>query len=351
MVFMTGNQYTFDTSSENELFRVKEIITEALFESNWFVSCGRIAEGILISIDKYQIGIVGTIFGILPQIYRKLSEKLNISDPRGYGLHDFVPYPLGITNMAANSNLRGNILEVFKVSSRKPIRVFFKLSNTPVMSSSMPSRYTLPALTGGSSVRASGSESHGTLSAVFNSQFGPVVLTNQHVVYTSSKGDAIEYNLNNSWPQIADYEDGILANIIVNGREVGLDAAISRLNANIDPTRCVIQSIGSVKNFDRPVLGEQVQKFGATSSLTHGSVSSLDVDVKTLINGKKTLLRNQIQIDAAQGDVFQMKGDSGSLLLNTNTVVLGILHSNANRDATAYASPWSAIESAFGLTF
>jgi hypothetical protein len=130
-----------------------------------------------------------------------------------------------------------------------------------------------------------------------------------------------------------------------------IDAAIAAVDPN--DVSADILNIGPIANtVVAPSIGLPVQKMGATSCLTTGTISM--VAVNGTVNyggGKKAKFINQIQID---GD-FGMAGDSGSLIVTQDSCpqAVGLLFAGGRlKDGTpvTIANPISAVLSGLNVS-
>lgn len=106
-----------------------------------------------------------------------------------------------------------------------------------------------------------------------------------------------------------------------------VDGALSTVNGR--GTACTIVDIGDVKGTAVPKLDDAVRKRGRTTLLTHGFVDAINGTVKIDYGdgiGTKTL-SDQIGIrpDTKQNPMFSDHGDSGSVVVNANNEVVGLL--------------------------
>ncbi|NHB83740.1 hypothetical protein G7085_00865 [Tessaracoccus sp. HDW20] len=107
-----------------------------------------------------------------------------------------------------------------------------------------------------------------------------------------------------------------------------------------------IQGIGNVKGTALAVAGMAVRKRGRTTELTYGNVVSVDATVQLNYGhdiGLRTL-KNQVRIatDTAQNPRFSNGGDSGSVVVNANNEVVGLLFAGSTDGSTTFANPIAA---------
>jgi hypothetical protein len=106
-------------------------------------------------------------------------------------------------------------------------------------------------------------------------------------------------------------------------------------------TDCSIEEIGAVKGQAAAVKDSAVRKRGRTTGLTFGKVNSIDASVTIPYGdglGNHTL-KNQIRIEAdtAQSAQFSDHGDSGSVVVDADNKVIGLLFGGSS--VATYANP------------
>lgn len=106
---------------------------------------------------------------------------------------------------------------------------------------------------------------------------------------------------------------------------------------------CSIEAIGAVKGTVAASEGMVVRKRGRTTELTHGSVDSTDVTVSIDYGdglGPHTL-KHQIRVvpDTSQNPRFSDKGDSGSVVVNGDNKVLGLLFAGTLSGSATFLNP------------
>ncbi len=120
-----------------------------------------------------------------------------------------------------------------------------------------------------------------------------------------------------------------------------VDGAVSALDAG-KTTKCEIVDIGTINGTATAVLNAPVRKRGRTTLLTYGFVdainATLNVDYGNGI-GVKTL-SNQIGIrpDVTHNPKFSDHGDSGSVVVDANNKIVGLLFAGNNTGYT-YINP------------
>jgi hypothetical protein len=119
-----------------------------------------------------------------------------------------------------------------------------------------------------------------------------------------------------------------------------VDGAVVSINSS-KSTDCSIEQIGAVKGKATATLNAAVRKRGRTTGLTYGKVNSIDASVSIPYGdglGTHTL-KNQIRIepDTAQSAQFSDHGDSGSVVVDGNNNVIGLLFGGS--PSATYANP------------
>ncbi len=121
-----------------------------------------------------------------------------------------------------------------------------------------------------------------------------------------------------------------------------VDGAVITLDEGVD-RECRIEEIGDVKGTVAAQVGTAVRKRGRTTQLTYGEVASTDASVTVNFGdgiGTKTL-KNQIRVtpDTSQNPRFSNSGDSGSVVVDSENRVLGLLWAGATNGSATYLNP------------
>jgi hypothetical protein len=130
-----------------------------------------------------------------------------------------------------------------------------------------------------------------------------------------------------------------------------VDGAVSTLSGR--PYRCEIVDLGAVHGSATAVMGAPVRKRGRTTLLTYGFVDGLSLTVNVDYGdglGLRTLA-NQISIrpDTAHNPKFSDHGDSGSVVVDANMNVVGLLFAGSS-DGSSVANPIAAVLTELGVT-
>jgi len=141
---------------------------------------------------------------------------------------------------------------------------------------------------------------------------------------------------------------GDLSRAVLSGH---VDGAISSLSGR--PYDCSIVDIGDVKGTASAVLNAAVRKRGRTTMLTNGFVDSINATVNIDYGdglGVHTLT-NQIGIrpDTTVNPKFSDHGDSGSVVVDANNKVIGLLFAGNNSGYT-YINPISYVLSELNIS-
>lgn len=121
-----------------------------------------------------------------------------------------------------------------------------------------------------------------------------------------------------------------------------VDGAVVTLDNGVD-RECRIEEIGDVKGTVAAQVGTAVRKRGRTTRLTYGQVTSTDASVTVNFGdgiGTRTL-KNQVRVvpDTSQNPRFSNSGDSGSVVVDSDNRVLGLLWAGATNGSATYLNP------------
>ena len=122
-----------------------------------------------------------------------------------------------------------------------------------------------------------------------------------------------------------------------------VDGAVVSIDAG-KASACAIVDIGQVKGKNTAAIGMAIRKRGRTSGLTYGTVTSVDQTVSINYGdglGTHTL-KNQIrlEVDTAHSTVMSDHGDSGSVVVDANNKVIGLLYAGIDPGHTvSFANP------------
>ena len=94
------------------------------------------------------------------------------------------------------------------------------------------------------------------------------------------------------------------------------------------------------------VVGDSVMKYGRTTQQTTGTVISTDIDINVGYSSGTARFVDQILVDGDKGG-FLNSGDSGSLLVMTDTTPTGLLYASARGGKLAFANHIGVVLGAF----
>ncbi len=116
----------------------------------------------------------------------------------------------------------------------------------------------------------------------------------------------------------------------------------------LDPDRewqSFVEGIGDVEGSADAVIGTAVQKCGRTTGCTYGAVGSIDATLSLDYGdglGVRTLRRQvRVDTDRALSPRFSQQGDSGSVVMDMERRVLGLLFGGSSDGSTTFANPIS----------
>lgn len=167
-----------------------------------------------------------------------------------------------------------------------------------------------------------------------------VMLSNFHVMCVDTHwavGDIMD--------QPGRVDGGTIANRVGTLKRSSLsghvDGAISAIDAG-KTTKCQIKDIGDIKGTASAVLNAPVRKRGRTTLLTYGFVDAINATLNVDYGpglGVKTFT-NQIGIrpDVSHNPMFSDHGDSGSVVVDANNKVVGLLFAG-NSSGYTYINP------------
>lgn len=184
----------------------------------------------------------------------------------------------------------------------------------------------------------------GTLGAMVRdrSTGSTMALTNFHVACVDSTwhvGDRMVQPSRLDGGQTPADQFGSLARATLSD---AVDGAVVTLDAS-DQWSPTIQDIGGVAGHVAASVGQAVQKRGRTTEHTYGTVASTDFSVTIDYGdglGTRTL-HNQIRItpDTTHNPRFSDHGDSGSVVVDGNRNVVGLLFAGSDDGSATFANP------------
>ncbi len=184
----------------------------------------------------------------------------------------------------------------------------------------------------------------GTLGALVNDRAtgARMALTNFHVAAVNTGWAVGDVMVQPGHPDGTGVAYGLLARAVlsqnVDGAVVTLDAGIASQGEVVD--------IGPITGSQAATVGLAVRKRGRTTNLTSGTVGSVDVTVSIDYGdgvGTRTL-RHQIRVDRPVGGPrFSDRGDSGSVVVDDDERVVGLLFAGATDGSVTFANPIAAV--------
>jgi len=125
-----------------------------------------------------------------------------------------------------------------------------------------------------------------------------------------------------------------------------VDGAVVTVDAS-KPTSATIEQIGDVAGYTAASVGAAVRKRGRTTELTYGSVVSTDFTVSINYGsdvGTRTLHHQiRIQTDTTRSARFSDHGDSGSVVVDANRKVVGLLFAGSTDGQWTFANPIQSV--------
>lgn len=184
----------------------------------------------------------------------------------------------------------------------------------------------------------------GTLGALVRDRVtrNTMVLTNFHVAAVHNDwqvGDRMAQPSRSDGGRCPDDGFGGLSRARLNSH---VDGAVVTIDDGV-ATRASIEQIGAVNGHADAVVGHQVRKRGRTTELTIGWVDSIDATNIVAYGGDvgDRTFRDQIRIlpDTTINPHFSEGGDSGSVIVDHDNNIVGLLFAGAEDDSDTYANP------------
>jgi hypothetical protein len=194
----------------------------------------------------------------------------------------------------------------------------------------------------------------GTLGAIvlLNGTSTPMMLSNFHVMAVDKGAQAGDTM---TQPSLIDGGGcpntiaGLLQRTSLGG---SVDCAVASLTGR-DHINGIID-IGFIKGVANAVLGMAVRKRGRTTGLTFGTIDSVAM-TQTMDYGDgigNVTLTNQIgvKVDSAHSTLFDDRGDSGSVVVNEEDKVIGLLYLGSEDGKTGVANPIQSVLEALNIS-
>ncbi|MEV6827927.1 hypothetical protein [Amycolatopsis sp. NPDC051102] len=193
----------------------------------------------------------------------------------------------------------------------------------------------------------------GTLGAIVidNATHAHAALTNFHVAAVDSgwhAGDRMVQPSRIDTGVVPSDEFGAILRATLSGN---VDGAVISIDAG-RASSCTVAEIGDVRGSKAAALGMAVRKRGRTTGLSYGTVDGIAATVNVDYGdglGVHTLA-NQVSIaaDTAHNAIFSDHGDSGSVIVDSDGYVVGLLFAGAG--ASTVANPISAVLSELNIS-
>ena len=127
-----------------------------------------------------------------------------------------------------------------------------------------------------------------------------------------------------------------------------LDAALA-LPENVADVTKTIPALGDITGIASARIGMKVAKYGRTTGLTFGEIISRDTDIRVDFTGGIINFENQLEIVGPEGTFFSQPGDSGSIIVEADTLrAVGLLFAGSQAGST-FANPIANVLQAFDV--
>ena len=173
------------------------------------------------------------------------------------------------------------------------------------------------------------------------------ILSNNHVLADINKLPIGTPIIQPSKSSILNIENEVIANLFTfvklkvydgNKKNVNyVDCALAKINNNIGITRTIFD-VGEIKGVSTPKLGARIKKYGASSGLSRGKITTIDATFEIEQEGNKYMFKNQVL-----ADIFNISGDSGSLILNEFNEAVGLFWGGSDNNSVAYINDISTV--------
>lgn len=204
--------------------------------------------------------------------------------------------------------------------------------------------------------------SGGTLGGYVRDDDGVIyLLSNNHVIANFNKGtigDPVLHPCKNHGGWVPGSTVGTLSNFKELKFKTGInkvDCGIARsLNQKINQNELPL--VGVIQGVQEPDFGMEVIKFGQSSNLTVGIIDALEVSIRVDYRGASVFrniaeFRSQFSVKSTiPGTVFSKVGDSGSLIVDSQTKrTVGLLFAGSDTGVT-FANPISSVLETLSVT-
>ena len=189
-------------------------------------------------------------------------------------------------------------------------------------------------LEGGCSISVGDNQGEGTIGCIavkksflfFNDYF---ILSNNHVLAGVNKIPIGTSILQPSEGLSGQFPEDIVANLTTfvpikfienNNDNINyVDCAIAKIKKNNLISKKILE-IGQITGISKATLGSNVKKVGFITGLTEGNVIATNVTSKLPFENKFSIFQEQIR-----ANLFNLSGDSGSIVLNDKNEAVGLL--------------------------
>ena len=184
----------------------------------------------------------------------------------------------------------------------------------------------------------------GTLGALVRDRRSgaPMALTNFHVACINDGWRVGDRMVQPGIPDGGDpstQEFGSLTRAELTGNT---DGAVITIDSDQDWAP-LVEGAGQVSGTSEAMIGSAVQKCGRTTGCTFGTVGSIDATLSLDYGGGLGVrtLRRQIRVDTelSRSARFSQQGDSGSVVMDAENRVIGLLFGGSSDGSTTFANP------------
>lgn len=172
-----------------------------------------------------------------------------------------------------------------------------------------------------------------------------MALTNFHVACVNNT-----WSVGDRMVQPSLLDGGTSSNQFSSLTRAALSDAVDGAVVTVDTgksTSATIQDIGDVAGHTTATVGTAVRKRGRTTELTYGTVVSTDFTVTIDYGsdvGSRTLHHQiRVQTDTTQSARFSDHGDSGSVVVDGNRMVVGLLFAGSSDGQWTFANPIQSV--------
>ena len=165
---------------------------------------------------------------------------------------------------------------------------------------------------------------YGTLGIVLSLNTVPTALSCAHVMLSppAQPGQGV---IEPSGPHGGTYPADSIGTVSAGSyNQQNIDAALVPIQGRFSNIGYV-QNIGNVTGWGAAAINQAVAKMGVTTGLTRGNVVSTTLTWSGTGSLGPYILYNQIKVENADGTTFALAGDSGSVVINSNYSMVGMV--------------------------